>query len=761
MLGVYSIIDAVSILIHLIINHNVLIKKSQEDETTKSYRHFLYGVGVYMVVDCLCALFIMLNWVGPLLVLLPTVYMMMFGTVVLWNNYSVNYLKGSEKVKKAFDYFAVFFVLVAVALLVSNIFSNTIFRISKENGYETGSIRTVVFFLQTIIFFLSTVRAVGRSIITRGAERIRHLAIAWFGSTLVLSCILQMVFPLFPVYSIGYMVGCCILHSFVIEGEKEEQNGKVERYIRKLERLEQMFVSVSGDMYSGIIFVDVIDFKAVRVDISSDRFRHRDKGKWDVYLNELLGYVAVEDREKVYQELNVEALRKLVQGMSRTVTYKGIGIHEEGKQYHYSSTVKLSRLNDVPVAIIFTKNITKDIELQLEENNKLAEEWSKAENANKAKSSFLFNMSHDIRTPMSAIIGLTELLDKYQEDPQKRQEYLDKIRYSNEALLGVINNILDISEIESGEIKLDIKPWNVENFIQSVYFVFVDMMERKNIHYSKNVKLSTDAIYCDNNKLREIFINLLSNAYKYTPEGGKVSFDIEEKESSKKDEIILVWKVSDTGIGISEEFSKHLYDRYSRENGKDESVEGTGLGLNIVKNYVEKMNGKIEYVSAPGKGTTFTVTIPFMVASWDGSITDAKNDEKVSLDELPLKDKNIIIAEDNELNAQILEQMLEDAGASCIITKDGQECIDALESSADGQYDVILMDIQMPNVDGYEATRRIRKMQNRAKADIPVIVISANAYDKQIEEVRDIGINDYIPKPYNAIGLINIVNKYV
>lgn len=759
--GIYSIIDAAALLVHFIVNHSVFSERnSEEDLTLKAYRYFLLSVGAYILLDGLCAVFIILECDVALNISMPIVYLLMYLNVLLWNNYAVEYLEGSDKVKKVLRYISLVIVLIGIGILVANIFTNTLYRIDDDFRYVVGDCRKAAFILQALLFLLSTIRATGRAFITKGRERVKQMAIAWFAVTLVIACSLQMMFPLVPVYSIGYMVGCCILHCFVIEIEREEQNAREQKYIKKLERLEHMFVSVSGDMYLGILFVDMDDFSTIRVNVASDRFRHKDHGPWAEYFAFLLTNVKEEDREKVETVLGVEALKKLEINKSETVTYRGVSVNEDGRNNHYASTVKLVDLGGMTTAVIFSKSIAKELDAQLEENKALSDEWYRAEIASQSKSSFLFNMSHDIRTPLNAIIGFTDLLEKHQDDPVKRQEYIDNMKNANAMLLEIINNVLELSRIERGENAGILKAWNIESFFESVYFVFREMMENKKITYSKDINVKNKSILCDTTRLREIFVNLISNALKYTETGGAVSLVVNEIPCNKKGYVMLEAKVSDTGIGISEEYSEKIYEEYERE--KDDSltkIEGVGLGLHIVKEYVEAMQGTIHHESEKGKGTTFIVSIPFLIPS-DDALTVNIDEDVLQFERSVFAGKRVLIAEDNDLNAGILGDVLEDNGMISVRAQDGIGCIEELEKSQDG-FDIILMDVQMPNMDGYEATRRIRGLNDEQKARIPIIALSANAYNKHIDQARRIGMDDYVSKPVKTVVLLNTMGKYL
>jgi signal transduction histidine kinase len=335
----------------------------------------------------------------------------------------------------------------------------------------------------------------------------------------------------------------------------------------------------------------------------------------------------------------------------------------------------------------------------------IEEVCQQAEAANNAKTTFLFNMSHDIRTPMNAIIGFTDLLDKHLEEPEKRADYLKKIKDSSTVLLSIINNVLEMSRIEKGTLEIDEVAWSAEQFNDTLYSVFHDMMVQKGIVFTRQIIVEHPYVFCDPIKLREVFINILSNAYKYTNAGGKVNMRLEEIPSDREGYALYQTTISDTGIGMSEEFLPHIYEEFSRENNTtDNKIEGTGLGMPIVKRLVDIMGGTIEVKSEKGKGSSFTVIIPHRIADK----SDLVDHSVVELDYKTFVGKRILLAEDNELNAEIAIEILTEAGFTVDRAEDGQICVEMLNKAADNYYDVILMDIQMPHMNGYEATRAIR-----------------------------------------------------
>jgi signal transduction histidine kinase/CheY-like chemotaxis protein len=387
----------------------------------------------------------------------------------------------------------------------------------------------------------------------------------------------------------------------------------------------------------------------------------------------------------------------------------------------------------------------KALNVELEDSQDKIEGLCKqAEDANQAKTSFLFNMSHDIRTPMNAIIGFSDLLEKHQEEPEKREDYLKKIQDSSSVLLSIINNVLEMARIEKGTVVIDEAAWSTEQFYDSIYSVFEALMKQKHHEFTMDIDVVHKYMFCDPVKLQEIFTNLVSNAYKYTNDGGKIHIGVKEKPCGLEGFAIYQTTVSDNGMGMAEDFLPHLFEEFSRENNTtDNKIEGTGLGMPIVKRLVELMNGTIEVKSKKGEGTTFIVTIPHKIAQE----SDIIHKSAAEIDTAEFEGKRILLAEDNELNAEIATEILSEAGFEVEHAEDGQVAVDMLEEADDSHFDLVLMDVQMPNLNGYEATKIIRKFIDPVKAKIPIIAMTANAFEEDKKDALNAGMNGHLAKP--------------
>ena len=392
-------------------------------------------------------------------------------------------------------------------------------------------------------------------------------------------------------------------------------------------------------------------------------------------------------------------------------------------------------------------------------NAKLQVAVENAESANRAKSTFLFNMSHDIRTPMNAIIGYADLASRHSDDPAKLKNYMENIQVCGQNLLMLLNNVLDLARIENDKTEMEYSVSDVDKDFRNCVAMFRNQADSKGQTLMVTTQLQYPYIYADIPHLTEVCTNLVSNAVKYTGAGGTIRCDITQKPGKKEGWCDAVITVADNGIGMSQEFQKHIFEPFERERTSTVSkVEGSGIGMGIVKKLVGLMGGTVAVESRIGVGSTFTVTIPCRIASEDE--TQAKRETNPS-DQKCLCGTRILLTEDNDLNAEIATELLQEEGCTVDRAKDGVECVDMLEKAANGTYQLILMDIQMPVMNGYDAAKKIRRMDDPQKANIPIIAMTANAFTEDRQVALDAGMNDHIAKPINMNVLVPTLRKYL
>ena len=394
--------------------------------------------------------------------------------------------------------------------------------------------------------------------------------------------------------------------------------------------------------------------------------------------------------------------------------------------------------------------------LYTEEIRKSAE---KARKANEAKTRFLFNMSHDIRTPMNAIVGFSGLLEKSIHDEKKSLDYIKKIRVSSDILLTIINQVLEMARIESGKITLSSESVNIREMLEAMNTVFESSLTKKSLEYQCSLNVVHDQILCDKTKMEEIILNVVSNSIKYTNPHGKITVSIDELDSEDEKNANYKVVVEDNGIGMSQDYLPHIFEEFSREHTSTETrVAGTGLGLPIVKSLVDRMDGTIEVESEEGKGTRFIMKFSFPV-SLENQVREKEKQNIPDITE-KLEGKRILLAEDNELNAEIAETVLEETGIKVKHVEDGIQCIEELKKMPEKYYDVILMDVQMPNMDGYTATQRIRDLDD-SRAEIPIIAMTANAYDEDRRKAQEAGMDGFLAKPLDVDEMMRLLAQII
>ena len=389
-----------------------------------------------------------------------------------------------------------------------------------------------------------------------------------------------------------------------------------------------------------------------------------------------------------------------------------------------------------------------------------AEALQSAERASKAKTDFLANMSHDIRTPMNAIIGITTLMKNELHQPEKLAEHLDKLENSGQLLLGIINDILDMSRIESGKTTLNVEKMNLPQQISQLDSIIRQQAGQRRQTFTVNTHLQHENVLADPNRLNQVLMNILSNAVKYTPTGGHIRFEVDELPRNEH-YARYRFVVQDDGIGMSEAYQKTLFDPFTREERSGTNkVQGTGLGMAITKNIVDLMGGSINVESTTGKGTRFEVVLEFPVDAEADTVPEAQVLPEEEEETSPLSGMKFLCAEDNAINAEILEMLLEANGASCTICSNGQEIVDAFASVKPGEYDMILMDVQMPVMDGLEATRRIRSGENPLGRIIPILAMTANAFLEDMQKSREAGMDEHLSKPVDIAALEQTVKRF-
>ncbi len=538
---------------------------------------------------------------------------------------------------------------------------------------------------------------------------------------------------------------------FINQNDKHETEEKLKYTLKEAQdvrdelMLDHEIISAVSKLYFSIYRIDLQ--KDFYEEISSDQSIHRltgHEGKAQNKMYELCDSIVSEKyRKPVRQFFDLSTVAKRLENTS-TVEMEYLSTDGD---WHQARFIDKKR-NDKGVVthILYVTRIVSQEKRRELERQRLEVAYRVAESANEAKTTFLLNMSHDIRTPMNAIIGYSQLMRKKLTDPELIH-YQEMIEESGDILLSIINNVLDMARIESGKMELDENYDQVGSIVAKICQVYQEEAEKKgiNIIYKENVK--NLHVLCDITKIEEIFTNLISNSIKYTLSGGKICVSIEDVPCEKEGYIGIKTIVQDTGIGMSKDFLPHIFEPFERErNTTVGKVVGTGLGLPIVKKLVEFMGGTIEVESELGKGSMFTVIIPHKLVDYKLY----KKHMGEPLNSQIFEKKSILLAEDNDLNAEIATAILEDMGFVVERVEDGINCVNRMEQQKAGTYDAILMDIQMPNMDGYKATQVIRKLPDKDKACIPIVAMTANAFEEDRKKAFEMGMNGHISKPIDV-----------
>ena len=546
---------------------------------------------------------------------------------------------------------------------------------------------------------------------------------------------------------ITFIVGMAI-YTFNREPFAENKNKKT---------IDRILSAVTEDF----VFLVVVDVRTriEKVFFLSNGPRPKWTGKDKTYDENIKEYaekiVAPEDRARFLETVEFDSLMNYFKKSGNEVSIE-YDVIIDGERRRYQGKFTFSTQDPEGVKIyVGVRDITKIEEERTEYNRRLMSALAEAEEANKGKSYFLFNMSHDIRTPLNAVIGYSELAKKHLDDRDVLEDYINKIQICGNQLLGLIGDVLDMAKIESGKIDLSRNPCLCQDMMNEVVVSVNESAKEKGLSFEASGNACHTTILCDKVKVQKILLNILSNAVKYTPGGGKVTLSVHEEIKGDGDLSDFTFVIRDNGIGISKEFLPYVFNSFSRErNATLSGVSGTGLGMTITKRLVDAMGGKIEIESEQGRGTTVTVFLTFK--RFENKVIEKKEEK---LPEISLEGKRVLLAEDNEINSEIASEMLREVGISTEVVTNGEECVNALLSHSAGYYDLVLMDVQMPVMDGYEATRTIRRFQDKDKRMIPVIAMTANVFEEDKEKAYQSGMNGHLSKPIDMALLISTLNK--
>ncbi len=537
--------------------------------------------------------------------------------------------------------------------------------------------------------------------------------------------------------------------------EQKQKDNQMRQY-------EQMLLMIASGIYQGVRQIDLESLSTVYLSFTDNHIIPYEKGDWSTWLERQECYIHPDDLERVKEELCIENLRKIPIGGSIRCDFKSTGKNPSGLYRVYTtSAFKAERDGKLYVNLVTMDNTTA-VENEMKQKALIEDALLRAESASIAKSKFLSNMSHDIRTPMNAIIGFATLATTHIDNKERVQGYLEKIAASGNHLLSLINDVLDMSRIESGRIHLEETECDLSDMMHEIRNMMTMEMQARNLAFDIDMEDVTDGrMICDRLRLNQILLNLLGNAMKFTAPGGSVSLRIVEKPEKDGDKAIYEFRVKDTGIGMSEEFQKHIFEPFERErNSTVSGIQGTGLGMAITHNLVEMMGGTISVSSAKNIGTEFTVRIPMKKLSEGQTDAVAKGEEEnTPAIRTSIEGKRILLVEDNDLNREIAREILGEAGLLVEEAENGSIALEKLLEKGSGYYDLVLMDIQMPIMDGYTAAQAIRSFENKELANIPIIAMTANAFAEDKRKALEMGMNAHIAKPINVKQLLDAMER--
>ncbi len=768
--GTYSIVCAICLFAILILYLRML-KGVERSEKRDIYTSLMTSGMVYIALDVIWGMLYDGVLVVPILaqkIIYAAYYAAPSVLSYRWFNY-VEYTQESvfyqNHVVSQLVRIPMYFVVLVSGV---SIWGGYFFTIDPEIGYVRGPwfVPQLVLTYGYIVF--SAIKVLFKLFTTRKFEtQNTYLIMLSYFLFPVVFGVLQVIYYDKPFLCIGIALASLQTYLFNVNFEMER-----ERSTSKIQSLTRLFMVT--------YYIDVVTGTRENLNDGAEEGRNFRTGDFyreapqtheeamKVYVER---YVHPEDRksfrtmgsiEYMRQHLNSENLfyffnyRQLVNGVEKWYRMHIIAASFNAEE----------ELSHVVVAIM---EVDKQVRHEISQKEAIEQALIQAEQANQAKSNFLSNMSHDIRTPMNAIIGFANLAKGHINHKERVEEYLDKIQSASGHLLSLINDVLDMSRIESGKLQIEEDEMCLTDTLREVESMVQPMIEQAKQHYVFTSGIVNNHIYADKLRLNQVLINLLGNAVKFTPEGGTISLEVQQEMNAPKGYGVYIFKVKDTGIGIAPEFIDKVFQSFEREKSSTLSgIQGTGLGLAITKNIVEMMGGKITVSSQPGQGTEFVVKLVFSLQDVDEAAVSEeelenqrKSEQQAQQEEMEnlFKDKRILLVEDNDLNREIARMLLSDAGFVVEEAPDGQKAVDKVSASNPGYYDLVLMDIQMPIMDGYEATRQIRKLSNKLVANVPIVAMTANAFDEEKRQALSIGMNGHIAKPIDVTVLFETIKQ--
>lgn len=562
--------------------------------------------------------------------------------------------------------------------------------------------------------------------------------------------------------SIGFVAETIIHHGMA--ARIISIDNKVGDITQESEQLRDFLMIAVSDTIVDLLEVNLDTYEYVFLEREDDLTVRNTSAEfgWEELLERIIPKIHPLDRPKVLDVFGKKALADYSVGTVKRVRYRmsyNIKTHQDaikGKFFWYTSTIRIWEKDGQLHAVVSTIDETNAITEERKRQEMLEDALRNAKRAGQAKSTFLFNMSHDIRTPMNAVLGFTNIAQKHIDEKEKVEDCLSKIQSSGDHLLHLINDILEMSSIEYGKTTIELAPCNLNQKVERLVAMVQNQMDERELNFEYGTDIINESVMCDQLRIDQVLLNLLGNAMKFTPKGGKVSFFVSQCGKVDDGRTIYEWRVKDSGIGMDASFQKVMFEPFERERSStDSGIQGTGLGLSITNSLVKLMGGTISVHSEKNVGTEFVITIPLE------TLAEGFEQKALVKKEYNFEGKRVLLVEDNQLNSEIAEELLRDEGFKVETAGDGAIAVKKIENEEAGYYDLVLMDIQMPNMDGYQATRAIRGLEDPKKANVPIIAMTANAFEEDKRRALECGMQAHIPKPINVTNLFDTASEFM
>ncbi|MCQ2518157.1 MAG: ATP-binding protein [Lachnospiraceae bacterium] len=758
----YAIVAGVAVFVVLLI-HNRANATEREELIDKPLNVLLVFLAAFCSADMIWGILSSSMFETNRLMYIISSYSFHLGaafSAFVWAGYVINYVGVSGRNKITLNILRGIFIVMQMAVLISNIWTGWFFVVNEDCVYEAYDMRDFMFFMQFAYYVVIIVFCLLRlSDSSQKGKRRKYASALFFSFVPLVFGIGQMFWPDAPLYSLGFMVTALLIYLYNVTYQREEFSKELWR--KENNKLSGIVEGLADDfLVIGYVNVETGEYEVVSNSIEYEALKDTDSERKNFFtdgMDKFRTFIYEEDFPMLEKMLSKE---HIVEELSSKKSFRfNVRIAmRDGIRYYMIKVIEMKNSEGVREFIVGLFDDDDRIREEVRQKEALSSAIKEAQRANRAKTDFLFNMSHDIRTPMNAILGFNELASRHIDDKKYLEECLGKVHRSGEHLLALINDVLDMSRIESNKLTLNSKTESIIESTKSIIEITQSLASAKSVTYvHSNRNITNEFVECDSLRINQILLNILSNAVKYTGPGGSVE-SIFEQVSEDDENVRFRFTVKDTGIGISEEFVGKIFNEFEREQSATASgVEGTGLGMSIVKRIAELMGGDIKIASIKDVGTTVVFTVSLKKSSESFA---EKTDEVQEATVLVEGNFRILLVDDNELNREIGEDILSEAGLTVETAVNGKEALDAVVNHEVGYYDAILMDVQMPYMDGYTATREIRAYEEGKGIHVPIIAMTANAFEEDRQNALNSGMDEHLSKPMDTTKVVVTLNRF-